>query len=164
MMDSSSKNFFLGIEVFKLFCGCCLWFGSNVIWVLWIVGVPPAEIVVVDWDFSFPVGIESFIVVLSEFYPEIVISFCDEFYREFSLSWFIDVVACAWVGPSFDERVFLKVCVSFNVCRKVVCLSSVDCLLCVGEFSNKSDTHHGECVSDPVLQGSIGKPDLCYNR
>jgi len=48
VMDSSGKNFFLGIEVFKLFCGFCLWFRSKVVWVLWVVGVPPAEIAVVD--------------------------------------------------------------------------------------------------------------------
>jgi len=94
VMDSSGKNFFLGVEVFELFCDRCLWFGSKVIWMLWIVWIPPAEVVVVDWNFSFPVGIESTIVVLSEFYPEIVVSFCDEFYREFPVSWFIDVIAC----------------------------------------------------------------------
>jgi len=54
--------------------------------VLWIVGVPPAKMVVVDWDFSFPVGIESSVVVLLEFYPEIVVSFCNKFYRDFPLS------------------------------------------------------------------------------
>ena len=80
------------------------------------------------------------------------------------MSWFIDIVACTWIGPSFDERVFLKVCMLFNVYRKVVCLSSVGCLLCVGEFSNKSNTHHSEYAIDPVLQGSIGKPNLCYKR
>jgi len=53
---------------------------------------------------------------------------------------------------------------SFNMDGKVVCLSSVDCLLCVGEFSDKSNTHHGEYAIDPVLQGSVGKPDLCYKR
>ena len=131
---------------------------------LWVVGVPPAKVVVVYWDFSFPIGIESSVVVLSEFYPEIVVSFCDEFYRGFSLSWLINVIACAWIGPSFDKRVFLKICMSFNMCGKVVCLSSVDCFLCIGEFSNKSNTRHSEYASDPVLQGSIGKPDLCYKR
>jgi len=94
VVDSSGKNFFLGIEVFKLFCNCDLWFGSKVIWVLWVVGTPPAKIVVVDWDFSFPVGIESSVVVLSKFYPEVIVSFCDKFYREFSVSWFINVIAC----------------------------------------------------------------------
>jgi len=130
--------------------------------VLWVVGIPPAEVIVFDWYFSFPIGIEGSVVVLSEFYPIIVVSFCDEFYREFSLSWFIDVVAYTWVGPSFNERMYLKVCMSFNVCGKVICLSSVDCLLCVGEFSDKSNTHHSEYAIDPVLQGSVGKPDLCY--
>ena len=161
MVDSSDKDFFFGVEVLELFC---LWFRSKVIWMLWIVGVPPAKEVVVYWDFSFPIGIESSVVVLSEFYPEIVVSFCDKFYGEFPVSWFIDVIACVWIGPSFDERVFLEICVSFNVYRKVICLSSVDCFLCVGEFSNKSNTRHGEYASDPVLQGSIGKPDLCYKR
>ena len=126
-MDASGKNFFLGVEVLKLFSNCCLWFGSNIIWMLWIVGSPPAEEVVVYWNFGFPISIESSVVVLSEFYPEIIVSLCDELYREFPMSWFIDVIACVWVGPSFDERVFLKICVSFNVYRKVVCLSSVDC-------------------------------------
>ena len=143
---------------------CCLWFGSNVVWMLWIVGVPPAKEVVVYWDFTLPVGIESSVVVLSEFYPEIVLSFCDKFYREFSVSWFVDIVTCTWVGPSFDKGMFLKVCVSFDVDRKVVCLSSVDCFLRVGEFSNKSNTRHGGYANDPVLQGSVGKPDLCYKR
>jgi len=144
VVDSSGKNFFLGVEVFELFGGRCLWFGSKVIWMLWIVWIPPAEVVVVDWNFSFPVGIESTVVVLSEFYPEIVISFCNEFYREFPVSWFINVIACTWIGPSFDERVCLKICMLFNMDGKVVCLSSVDCLLCVGEFSDKSNTHHSE--------------------
>jgi len=161
-MDSSGKKFFLGIKVFELFCDRCLWFGSEIVWVLWVVRSPPAEEVVVYWDFSFPIGIESSVVVLSEFYPEIIVSFCDEFYREFPVSWLIDVVACAWIGPSFNKRVFLKTCMLFNVCGKVVCLSSVDCLLYVGEFSDKSNTHHSEYAIDPVLQGSVGKPDLCY--
>jgi len=80
------------------------------------------------------------------------------------VSWFIDVIACTWVGPSLDKRVFLKICVSFNVDGKVICLSSVDCFLRIGEFSDKSNTRHGEYVIDPVSQGSIGKPDLCYKR
>jgi len=53
---------------------------------------------------------------------------------------------------------------SFNVDGKVICLSSVDCFLCVGEFSDKSNTRHGEYAIDPVSQGSVGKPDLCYKR
>jgi len=164
VMDSSGKNFFLGIEVFELFCSCYLWLRSNIVWMLWVVRGPPAKVVIVDWNFSFLIGVESPVVVLSEFYPEIIVSFCDEFYREFPVSWFINIIACAWIGPSFDERVFLEICVSFNVCRKVVCLSSMDCLFDVGEFSDKSNTHHGEYASDPVLQGSEGKPDLCYKR
>ena len=144
MMDTSGKNFFLGIEVFEGFSNRGLWFGSNVVWVLWVVGVPPAEEVVVYWNFSFPIGIEGSVVILPEFYPKIVVSFCDEFYREFPVLWLINVIACVWVGPSSDERVFLEICVSFNVYRKVVCLSSVDCFLRVGEFSDKSNTRHGE--------------------
>jgi len=130
--------------------------------VLWVIGIPPAKVIIVNWYFGFPIGIEGPIVVLSEFYPEIIVSFCDEFYREFSLSWFIDIVACTWVGPSFDERVSLEICMLFNVCGKVICLSSVDCLFHIGEFSDKSNTRHGEYAIDPVLQGSVGKPDLCY--
>ena len=162
MVDSSGKDFFLGVEVFEGFSDHGLWFRSKVVWMLWIVGVPPAKEVVVYWDFSFPISVESSVVVLSEFYPEVVVSFCDEFYREFPVSWFVDVIPCLWVGPSFDKRVFLKICVSFYVDGKVVCLSSMDCLFRVGEFSDKSNTRHGEYASDPVLQGSVGKPDLCY--
>jgi len=161
-VDFSSKDFFLGIEVFKLLGSCCLGFWSKVVWVLWVIGIPPAEEVVIDWYFGLPIGVEGTVVVLSKFYPEVIVSFCDKFYREFPMSWFINVIASLWVGSSLDKRVFLKICVSFNVCRKVVCLSSVDCLLYVGEFSNKSNTHHSEYASDPVLQGSVGKPDLCY--
>jgi len=50
--------------------------------------------------------------------------------------------------------VFLKVCMSFDVCGKVICLSPVDCFLYVGQFSDESDTCHSEYASDPVLQGS----------
>ena len=99
---------------------------------LWVVWGPPAKVIVVDWYFGFPVGVESSVIVLSELYPEIVVSFCDEFYRELPMSWLVNVIACLGIGPSFDKRVFLKICVSFDICGKVVCLSSVDCFLCVG--------------------------------
>jgi len=100
--------------------------------VLQVVRAPPAKVVIVFWYFGFPIGIEGSIIVLSEFYPEVVVSLCDEFYRGLSVFWFVDVIACLWVGPSFDKRVFLKVCISFDMCGKVICLSSMDCFLHVG--------------------------------
>jgi len=100
--------------------------------VLWVIGAPPTKVVIVCWYFGFPIGVEGPVVVLSEFYPKVVVSLCDEFYRGLSVSWLIDVIAYLWVGPSFDKRVFLKVCMSFDVDGKVVCLSSMDCFLCIG--------------------------------
>ena len=132
MVDSSGKDLFLWIEVLKYFCDSGLWFWTNVVWVLWVVGVPPAKVEVTLWYFGLPIGVEGTVVVLSEFYPEVVFSLCDKFYRGSSVFWLIDVIACSWVGPFFDKRVFLKVCVSFDVDGKVVCLSSMDCFLCVG--------------------------------
>ena len=132
MVDSSGKDFFLGVEVLELFCDFCLWFWTKVVWVLWVVRALPTKVVIVCWYFGFPIGVESSVVVLFEFYPEVVVSLCDKFYRGFSMSWLIDIIACLWVGPSMDERVFLKVCMSFDVDGKVVCLSSMDCFLCIG--------------------------------
>ena len=48
------------------------------------------------------------------------------------MSWLIDIIACLWVGPSLDEGVSLEICVSLDIGGKVVCLSSMNCFLCVG--------------------------------
>jgi len=73
-MDFSGNDLFLGIEVLELLCGCGLYFWAKVVWVLWVIGVPPTKIVIVYWYFGFPIGVEGPIIVLSEFYPEIVFS------------------------------------------------------------------------------------------
>jgi len=132
MVDSSGKDFFLQVKVFKLFCDCCLWFWAKIVWVLQVIRAPPAQVIIVSQYFGLQIGVKGPAMVLSEFYPEVVVSLCDKFYRGLSLFWLIDVIACLWVGPSFDKRVFLKVCVSLDMCGKVVCLSSVDCFLHVG--------------------------------
>ena len=132
MVDSSCKDLFLWVKVLECFCDSCLRFWANVVWVLRVVGIPPTKVNVILWYFGFPIGVKGSVVVLSEFYPEVVFSLCDKFYRGSSVFWLIDVIACSWVGPSFNKRVFLKVCMSFNVDGKVAFLSSMDCLLCVG--------------------------------
>jgi len=95
VVDSSGKDFFLGVEVLELFCNCCLWFWTKVVWVLWVIRVPLTKVVIVSWYFGFPIGVEGSVVILSEFYPKVIVSFCDKFYREFPLSWLIDIIACS---------------------------------------------------------------------
>jgi len=100
------------------------WVIYEELWVLGIIDILPAYKPVFFGNKSFFGSVPGAICFSSKLCPVVFSVCCDKFYSKFICAC-TDVISCVWVCSSPEFGMRFEVCLSLDVVREVVCLSSL---------------------------------------